>query len=108
MAGLVPAIHDLFPESKTWMPDTRPGMASRESCVCVSLHELVGEEAVVRLERLVRLEQSCLDVESLRLLERSRGEPQVARRDLADVLKCDRELAIIELREALLEQRQRL
>jgi hypothetical protein len=25
MAGLVPAIH-VFPEAKTWMPGTRPGM----------------------------------------------------------------------------------
>jgi hypothetical protein len=26
MAGLVPAIHVLLPEEKTWMPGTRPGM----------------------------------------------------------------------------------
>jgi hypothetical protein len=26
MAGLVPAIHALFAEEKTWMPGTRPGM----------------------------------------------------------------------------------
>ena len=26
MAGLVPAIHVLFAEAKTWMPGTRPGM----------------------------------------------------------------------------------
>jgi hypothetical protein len=26
MAGLVPAIHDLFEGKKTWMPGTRPGM----------------------------------------------------------------------------------
>jgi hypothetical protein len=26
MAGLVPAIHDLLADRKTWMPGTRPGM----------------------------------------------------------------------------------
>jgi hypothetical protein len=26
MAGLVPAIHALLVEEKTWMPGTRPGM----------------------------------------------------------------------------------
>jgi hypothetical protein len=29
MAGLVPAIHVLFVERKTWMPGTRPGMTPR-------------------------------------------------------------------------------
>src|SRR5262245_25689175 len=104
MAALVPAIHDLLLESKTWMPGTRPGMTSRESCVCDSLHELIREEAIVGLQRLVRLEQPGLDVEALRLLERLRGEPQVARCNLADILERDRELAIIELREPLLQQ----
>src|SRR5260370_40438663 len=28
MAGLVPAIHALFAEAKTWMPGTRPGMTA--------------------------------------------------------------------------------
>jgi hypothetical protein len=32
MAGLVPAIHVLFPESKTWMPGTRPGMTVEMLC----------------------------------------------------------------------------
>ncbi len=32
MAGLVPAIHDLHPESKTWMPGTRPGMTVEMWC----------------------------------------------------------------------------
>jgi hypothetical protein len=33
MAGLVPAIHDLFDASafKTWMPGTRPGMTGWSS-----------------------------------------------------------------------------
>src|SRR5262245_31557561 len=30
MAGLVPAIHDLLEERKTWMPGTRPGMTSQQ------------------------------------------------------------------------------
>src|SRR5215470_19495002 len=71
-------------------------------------HELVGEKAVIGFERLVRLEQTRLDVETLRLLEGICGEAQVARRDLADVLERDRELAIVELWEPLLKQRQRL
>jgi hypothetical protein len=29
MAGLVPAIHALFVEAKTWMPGTRPGMTEK-------------------------------------------------------------------------------
>jgi hypothetical protein len=29
MAGLVPAIHALFFEAKTWMPGTRPGMTTK-------------------------------------------------------------------------------
>ncbi len=33
MAGLVPAIHALLAERKTWMPGTRPGMTRR---VCAS------------------------------------------------------------------------
>jgi len=28
MAGLVPAIHDLLSESKTWMPATSPAMTT--------------------------------------------------------------------------------
>jgi hypothetical protein len=28
MAGLVPAIHALLAEIKTWMPGTRPGMTT--------------------------------------------------------------------------------
>jgi hypothetical protein len=31
MAGLVPAIHVLFVEAKTWMPGTRPGMTGKWS-----------------------------------------------------------------------------
>src|SRR5262249_7008590 len=73
-----------------------------------SLHELVGEEAVVRLERLVGLQQPILDVDTFRLLERLRADAQVARRDLAHVLEGDREQAIIELRETLLQECQGL
>src|SRR3954454_12145987 len=79
MAGLVPALHVLpaTSERKTWMPGTRPGMTNRESCVCVSLHELTGKEAVVGLQCLVRLEPSYLDIETFRLhpesLERIEG-----------------------------------
>jgi hypothetical protein len=29
MAGLVPAIHALLAEAKTWMPGTRPGMTEK-------------------------------------------------------------------------------
>jgi hypothetical protein len=29
MAGLVPAIHVLLREAKTWMPGTRPGMMTK-------------------------------------------------------------------------------
>jgi hypothetical protein len=29
MAGLVPAIHDLVSRSKTWMPETSPGMTEK-------------------------------------------------------------------------------
>jgi hypothetical protein len=32
MAGLVPAIHDLLPESKAWMPGPRPGMTVEMWC----------------------------------------------------------------------------
>src|SRR5689334_18247034 len=105
---LVPAIHDLFPESKTWMPGTRPGVTTGESCVLFSLHELIGKEAIIGFKLLIWLEQPGLDIETFRFLERIRSEPQVARRDLADVLERDRELAIVELRKSLLEQRQRL
>jgi len=30
MAGLVPAIHALLAEEKTWMPGTRPGMTAEK------------------------------------------------------------------------------
>src|SRR5262245_25501145 len=90
------------------MPAPSAGMTRESPAYFNSLHELVGEETVVRLQRFVRLEQPSLDVETFRLLERIRGEPQVTGRDLANVLERDRELAIIELREAFLEQRQRL
>jgi hypothetical protein len=39
MAGLVPAIHDLLSDCKTWMPGTRPGMT---------------------MERLVQVERSAV------------------------------------------------
>jgi hypothetical protein len=31
-ALMVPAIHDLLPESKTWMPGTGPGMTVERWC----------------------------------------------------------------------------
>ena len=33
MAGLVPAIHVLALEAKTWMPGTRPGMTEIEAII---------------------------------------------------------------------------
>src|SRR5262249_51707770 len=71
------------------------------------LDERIREEVVVGLELVLGLEQPGLDVEALRVFEALSGQPQIARRDLADVLERDRKLPVVERREALFDQRQR-
>jgi hypothetical protein len=46
MAGLVPAIHVLFAEAKTWMPGTRPGMTEtiRSDRMCRNIKTLFNFE----------------------------------------------------------------
>src|SRR5262249_22976756 len=67
------------------------------------LHKLIGEQVVVGLELLLGLEQAGLDIEPFGVLEVVGREPQVARRDLADVIEGGRELALLERGKAFLE-----
>src|SRR5947209_5958754 len=87
-----------WPNTVPAIPQFRRGCHCRDGCGSVasllrdlagrlSPHKLVGEQAVVGFQLLLRLEQPGFDIEQFRIFEPGLAHGQRARSDLADVLE---------------------